>query len=170
MLRITFVPPAIATPNPITLPAPFPNMRRVSTAQLLRVPNAVVVPNHLAADVQGAAAVSDHAVHSHPLAFSGGGAGATVIPGAALLSASSGAQVVGAGGPAGDGVRDNAAPQAHAYGAGAPVAHGANTGATLVVAAVPTLITNRTFFLSVNTVLGDFLELVYEEEGGQAVP
>jgi hypothetical protein len=39
------------------------------------------------------------------------------------------------------------------------------TGATPVVAAVPTLITSRTFSLSVSTALGDLLALVYQEVG-----
>lgn len=89
--------------------------------------------DHAAVDIQGAAAVADHAVHSHPFAVSAGGAGGTLIFGAALISCSAGAQVVNAGGVAGDGVRNNAAAQAHAYGAGVPVAHAAHAGSAVPV-------------------------------------
>jgi len=131
MQKAVFVPGAIATPNPITLPAPFPNMRRVSSAQILR------------------------ATHAHDLVSQGlGGAVANAL-----------------GLPAGLNVLNDAGAAAlHTVpGAGATGVQN-NPAATPIVAAVPTLITNRTFSLSVNTLLGDLLELVYEQEGGQAVP
>ncbi|MDO8749966.1 MAG: hypothetical protein Q7K03_02315 [Dehalococcoidia bacterium] len=131
MQKATFVPGAIATPGAITLPVPFANMRRVSTAQILR------------------------ATHAHDLVSQGlGGAVANAL-----------------GLPAGLNVLNDAGAAAlHTVpGAGATGVQN-NPAATPIVAAVPTLITNRTFSLSVNTLLGDLLELVYEQEGGQAVP
>ncbi len=162
MKILSFVPGAVATPGAITIPAESPDIDAVVSAQIVRLPAGMTIPDHAQAAV--VAALADHAVHSHPLAFSAGGAGATVIPGAALLSASSGAQVVGAGGAAGDGVRNNAAAQAHAVGAAA-VAHGAGVGANPVVAAVPTRLTTRTISLDVNTLVGDLLTLRYREVG-----
>jgi hypothetical protein len=162
MKILSFVPGAIASPAAITIPAEASDIDAVVSAQIVRLPASGAIPDH--AQVAVVAALADHAVHSHPLSFSAGGAGATIITGAALLSASSGAQVVGAGGAAGDGVRNNAAAQAHAAGAAA-VAHGASVGADPVVAAVPTRLTTRTFSLNVNTVLGDLLTLRYREVG-----
>lgn len=141
MQQITFVPGAIATPNPITIPAGVAGIDDVVGAVITRLPSGL----------------ADHVVHSHPLAFSAGAAGATIVTGAALLSASSGAQVVGAGGAAGDGVRDNATAQAHA-------------GASPVVAAVPLKVTERTFSLDVSTLVGDLLTLVYMERGARLRP
>ena len=163
MQKATFVPGAIATPNPITLPAPFANMRRVSTAQILRMPNAVVVPNHPAVDIQGGAPINAHAVHAHDLISQGLGgpvANALGLPaGLNVLNDAGGAALHTVPGAGATGVQNNPAVQAHVFGAGAPVAHGANTGATPIVAAVPTLLTSRTFSLSVSTVLGDIVEL-----------
>ncbi len=162
MKRISFATGVVVSPAAITIPADSPDIGSVVSAQIVRLPAGMTVADHAQAAV--VAALADHAIHSHPFAFSAGGAGATIITGAALLSASSGAQVVGAGGAAGDGVRNNAAAQAHGDGAAA-VVHGANVGASPVVAAVPTLITTRTLSLDVNTALGDLLTLAYREVG-----
>lgn len=167
MQRITFVPGAVASPAAITIPVPVPDIDLVLAAVITRLPTALAVPDHLAAAIQASAPISDHVVHSHPFALSAGGAGGTLIAGAALLSLSAGAQLVDAGGAAGDGVRNNAAAQAHAFGAGVATVHGANVGATPVVAAVATKLTTRTISLSVNTVLGDLLTLDYIETGAR---
>jgi hypothetical protein len=67
-------------------------------------------------------------------------------------------------------VQNNAAAQAHAAGAAA-VAHAAgaapivHAGGNPIVAAVPTRLSARTFSLSVNTLVGDMVELNYREVG-----
>lgn len=163
MNTISWVPGIVATPAAITIPGGSPTIDRVISAAITRIRAGLGVPDHAGAGI--ALGLGDHAVHSHPFAFSAGGAGATIITGAALLSASSGAQVVGAGGAAGDGVRNNAAAQAHA--GGAALAHAALTAADPVVAAVPTRLSATTFSLDVNTTLGDILTLIYEEQGAR---
>lgn len=139
---ITWVPGIAGIGVSIPLPPGVPRIDRVVVAaQIVRIRAGLGIP--------------DHAVHSHPLAFSGGGAGGTIIAGAVLLSLSAGAQVIGAGGPAGDGVRDNGAPQAH----------GALTAANPVVAVVAAKVDQDNISLDTATTLGDLLALTYQPIG-----
>ena len=165
MIEIELVPGIANSPAPITIPVGMPSIDDVVSAQIWRLPRALGLDNHTQAQI--VAALDPHAVHSHPLAFAAGGGGGTLIAGAALLSLSAGAQVVGAGGVAGDGVRNNAAAQAHTAG-GATVPHAG--AAALIEAAVPTKITETTFSLDVNTALGDILTLIYLERGARLRP
>lgn len=55
MQRITFIPGAVATPNPITIPANVPRMAAVLAAQIVRVPSAVRIP----ADTSGTTEVAE---------------------------------------------------------------------------------------------------------------
>lgn len=147
------------------------------------------VADHSQANI--VAAIADHAVHQHDIttvAAAGGGAAMTEPAIAGPL------ETAGAGQTNTNAVDANAAAQAHAAGAAAvahaagvavahaagaaPVAHAAGvavthaahthalTGASQVVAAVPTLVDNNTITLDVATNLGDLLRLTYLEEGG----
>lgn len=200
---VRFRPGVVGGAGTVTLPAVHPGISRIASGIIIRQTGGVAITAHPQADVvaslaaHAAAAVVGalaahpaadvvgallgHAVHSHPLALSAGGAGATIIAGAALLSASSGAQVIGAGGPAGDGVRDNAAAQDHAAGAGtlghgagagtlahavggATVAHTVTTsGATVEVATVLALSTtnDHQFTTTVAILISDEFDLIY---------
>jgi len=156
MVRIEFVPGAIATPNAITIPAGTPDIQAVVLAQICRLPAGLA--DHAPADI--VAAIADHAVHSHDLTV---GAVAMAVPAGA--SAGGNDLVDGAGQliPAADptGVNDIAGVQAHA-GSAVDVVH---AGGNSVVAAVPTIITTRTFSLDVNTLVGDVVALDYLEVG-----
>lgn len=154
MQTIQFVPGAIVSPNPITIPAAAPDIQAVVSAQIVRLP--VSLANHLPAAV--VAAIADHAAHGHNITMvgpAGGGAAVTapVVPG----------PLEQVGGPVVNpaAVDVLAAAQAHA-GSAVPVAH---AGGNPVVAAVPTRITRRTFSLDVNTLVGDVLTLDYIEVG-----
>ena len=162
MKRISFVPGVVVSPAAITIPADMPDIDAVVSAQIVRLPAGLTVPTHPQADV--VAALASHAVHAHDLVFGAAQASAVTSavggpPGA--LGAAAAATVAGGGAT---GVQNLAAAQAHADGA-APVAHGANVGASPVVAAVPTMLTTRTLSLDVNTALGDLLTLAYREVG-----
>ena len=146
----TFVPGAIATPGAITLPADAPDIDAVVSAQVIRVGNALAVPNHAQADI--VAALANHPVHAHDLVFGAAQANAVTV-GAASTPLGSAAPGTLAGGGA-TGIQNIAAAQAHVA-----------TGANPVVAAVPTKITNRTFSLDVNTLLGDLLTINFRELG-----
>jgi len=161
MKTIKFVPGAVAFPNAITIPASAPDIFAVLGAEITRLPVALC---NLAAhpDVDIIAAIDDHPVHSHDL-----GVGIAGMVGGGYGASAGGNDFVDGGGqviPAADptGVVDNALPQDHIATA-IPVVHGA--GADPVVAAVPTIITTRTFSLDVNTLVGDLLTLAYLEVG-----
>ncbi len=166
MKRVLFVPGVVVSPAAITLPADAPDIDAVVSAEIERVAQAVIVPNHAPADV--ATALADHAVHAHDFKSQGlGGAVANNLGLPAGLNAindSGAAAVHTVPGGGATGVQSNAAAQTHS-GSVTPVTHGFNTGATPVVATVPTKITARTFSLSVNTLAGDLLSLVYQEVG-----
>jgi hypothetical protein len=182
MYTVQFTPPATGTPNPITIPNSAPDIFAVVTAQIIRLP--LSLANHATADVAAAladhaqaaivAALADHAVHAHDLISQGTGAppaNALGLP-AALnsLEDAGGVALHTVAGAGATGVQNNAAAQAHAVG-GAPVAHAASAvpvvhaGGNPIVDAVPTGITARTFSLSVNTLVGDMVELNYLEVG-----
>ena len=155
MQIIQFIPGAIATPNPITLPASAPDIQAVVSAEIERLPAALA--DHPQADIVGA--LADHAVHGHDMTLvTPAGAGVAVtapaIPG----------PLEQVGGPVVNpaAVDALAAVQAHAAGAAA-VPHAG--GADPVVAATPTRLTTRTISLNVNTLLGDLLTLAYLEVG-----
>lgn len=182
----TFVPGVIATPNAITLPADAPDIDVVVTAQIVRLPSGMTIPNHAAVahaaaaagpEACAGAAVADHATHAHDLVFGAAQASAvTVAVGAGAPLGAAAAGTVPGGGATG--IQNFAIP-AHVVTqptithanivAGIDqhpaVVHGANVGTDPVVAAVPTRITARTFSLNVNTVLGDLLTLNYQEVG-----
>jgi len=154
MQIIQFVPGAIATPNPITLPTSAPDIQAVVSAEIERLPAALA--DHAQANIVGA--LADHAVHGHDMTL--------VVPagaGTAVTAPVIAGPIEQAGGPVvNPGAVDVlAAAQAHAAGAAA-VAH---AGGNPVVAAVPTRITTRTFSLDVNTLVGDLLTLNYLEIG-----
>ena len=166
MRLITFVPGAVVSPAAITIPTESPDIDAVVSAQIVRLPSGLTIPNHAQADI--VAAIADHAVHAHDFISTGiGGAVANAMGLPAGLDAINDAGAAGAHtvpGAGASGVQNNAAAQAHAAGATA-VAHGANVGANPVVAAAPTKLTTRTISLDVNTVLGDLLILRYREVG-----
>lgn len=187
MKIIKWVPGAIGTPNPITIPAAAPDIFAVLEARITRLPNALgVATDHLPAAIVAAladhaqaaivAALANHAVHAHALISQGTGiapAGGAFGLGAGLNALEDGAAAAPHTAPGGGatGVQNNAAAQAHGngvaavvHGAGAaPLVHGA--AANPVVAAVPTLVTARTISLDVNTLVGDMLTLAYLEVG-----
>jgi hypothetical protein len=162
----TFVPGAIATPGAITLPADAPDIDAVVSAQIIRVGNALAIPDHTPASV--VAAIANHAVHAHDLVSQGlGGAVANALglpAGLNVLNDAGAAALHTVPGAGATGVQNNAAAQAHAATAVA-VAHGAVIPANPVVAAVPTKVTGRTFSLDVNTLLGDLLTISFREMG-----
>jgi len=166
MKRISFVPGAIATPAAITIPADSPDIDAVVSAQIVRLPAGMTIPDH--AQVAIVAALADHGGHAHDLLVLAGGGGAPAEAfgasgaGVADLESVTGQTIAGAN-PATGGITGVGA-MAHAAG-GAAVAHGAGVGASPVVAAVPTRLTTRTISLDVNTVLGDLLTLSYREVG-----
>lgn len=187
MKTIKWVPGAIVTPNPITIPAAAPDIFAVLEARIIRLPNALgVATDHLAAAVAAAladhpqadiaGALANHPVHAHDLISQGTAAppaGGAYGLGAGLNALEDGAvaaahTVPGAGAT---GVQNNAAAQAHGNGA-APVGHAAGAGVLAhgaavnpVVAAVPTRLSTRTISLDVNSQLGDILTLAYLEVG-----
>ena len=69
MQRITFVPGAVATPNPITIPTNVPRMAAVVAAQIVRVPSAVTIP----ADTSGTTEVAEINGAGHLAVGAGGG-------------------------------------------------------------------------------------------------
>ncbi|HUU08556.1 MAG TPA: hypothetical protein VMW61_03470 [Dehalococcoidales bacterium] len=154
MQIVQFVPGAIVTPNPITLPASAPDIQAVVSAEIERLPAALA--DHAQAAI--IAAVADHAAHGHDITTVGpaGGGGAVTAPAVAGPLESVGGPVTNTGA-----VDVLAAAQAHAAGAAA-VAH---AGGNPVVAAVPTRLTTRTFSLNVDTLVGDLLTLNYLEVG-----
>ncbi len=137
MKIVEIIPGAIATPNPVTLPAAAPDIFAILSAQIIRATSGL----------------TDHAVHDHPINVAGGGgAGGTMTFAAAVFQESGAGATVNGGGAAGQGVRNNTAAQAH-------------TAANPIVAATPTMITARTFSLNVNVLVGDIVELAYLEVG-----
>jgi len=164
MQRIAFVPGAVVSPAAITIPVPCPDIDLVVAAIITRLPAGVAVPNHLAADIQASAPPANHA---HNLVTQGvGGAPANAIglnAGLNALEDAAAAALHTVPGAGATGVQN----QVHAYGAGVPTVHGANTGGNPSVAAVPTRLTSRTISLNVNTALGDILTLDYIEVGAR---
>jgi len=175
MRTIQFAATAIASPNPITLPTTAPDIDEVVTAEIERLPSALA--DHTQAEVVDAIAVhaqalivgalADHAVHNHDMTM--------VVPagaGAVVTAPVIAGPIEQVGGPVTHpgAVDNNAAAQAHAAGA-ATVAHlvGANplahVGGNPIVAANPTRLTNRTFSLHVDTLVGDLITLNYLEVG-----
>ena len=149
---VTFVPTAIVSPNPITIPTTAPDIDAVVAAEITRLPSALAdhdpadvlaaIDAHAAAAIAAAiddhpqadvvAALLDHPVHPHDLAV---GAAAVAVPAGASAGGNDivdgAGQVIPGGGVTG--VQDNAAAQAHAPGAAAvphvatavPAAHAA---------------------------------------------
>ena len=154
MQTIQFVPGAIVSPNPITIPDAAPDIYAVVSAQIARLPASLA--DHDPADI--VAAMADHAAHDHDITMVGpAGAGAAVTAPAAP------GPLEQVGGPVTNpgAVDVLAAAQAHA-GSAVAVAH---AGGNPVVAAVPTRLTTRTISLDVNTLVGDVLSLDYIEVG-----
>ncbi len=149
MKRVLFVPGVVVSPAAITLPADAPDIDAVVSAEIERLP-------------------ASQAAHAHDFKSQGlGGAVANNLglpAGLNVINDSGAAALHTVPGGGATGVQSNAAAQAHS-GSVTPVTHGVNTGATPVVATVPTKITARTFSLSVNTLAGDLLSLVYQEVG-----
>ena len=148
-----WVPGAIATPNPHTLPTNAPAIGQIVGAYILRAVG-ITVADHAAAAIVGA--IADHAVHGHDIttvAAAGGGSAMTeaVIPGPL--------ETAGAGQVNPAAVDNLAAVQAHGAGA-APVTHTIGAG-NPVVAAVATKTSTTTLTLNVNTLVGDLLVLRY---------
>jgi len=161
MREIEFVPGVVATPAAITIPASFPDIETIISAQIVRTLGSSTLDDHLAAAIQASVAVADHAAHGHNIttvAPAGAGLAMLDAAGATSLEAAAGGQIDTAA------VDVLAAAQAHAFGAGVATVH-TRTGTDPVVAAVPTRLTTRTFSLDVNTVLGDILSLMYLEVG-----
>ena len=155
---------------------------------------AVAASMALHTDDQVVAAIANHAGHAHPLLVQGVAVaeafGASGV-GTADIESVSGQTIAGAGGTGG--VQNNLAAQAHAAGAtavansgagllahvagaalvhvdGAALAHVAgavvpHVGASPVVAATPTRLSATTISLDVNTLVGDFVTLIYREVG-----
>lgn len=182
-MRAVFVPGAVGGGGTHTLPDEFPNMRIINSAEIWRASGVATTDEHAAAELQAAipvddhtqaeivAAVLDHPVHPHNLTTVGAAGGGTavtepVVPGP--LEAAGGGQVNPAAVDdlaAAQGHADGAAPVAHVYGAGVPAVHAMTLTATILVAATPTLVTNRTFTDTSPTLVGDMYSLDYEEEG-----
>ena len=154
MQTIQFVPGAIVSPNPITIPDVAPDIEAVVSAQITRLP--VGLADHEPADI--IAAIADHAVHGHDMTLVAPAGAGTAVTAPAVAG-----PIEQAGGPVTNpgAVDDLAAVQAHA-GSAVAVAH---TGGNPVVAAVPTRLTTRTISLNVNTLVGDVLSLDYIEVG-----
>jgi hypothetical protein len=154
-----------------TLPTGVPAIDRVVSATITRIRAGLGIPNHAQADI--VAALANHPVHAHDLVSQGLGgpvANALGLPaGLNVLNDAGAAALHTVPGAGATGVQNNAAAQAHAAG-GAPVAHGASTGADPVVAAVPTKVDATRFTLDVATTMGDILTLVYEMVGARVVP
>ncbi len=171
MRTVAWAVPAVVAGDPITIPTTEPNIDAVVAAIITRLPSALTLPNHLAAAIQAGAAVSDHAVHAHALVSQGLGAPVTnplgLPAGLNSLEDAGAAALHTVPGAGATGVQNNAAAQAHAYGAGAPVVHGANVGADPRI--TPTVLqrvnTRQIRFTVTNTVLGDILNLSYFEVG-----
>jgi len=162
MKRVTYVPGAILAGANHTLPAGSPAIRSVVGAQIQRLPASLA--DHPGADIAGA--LADHAVHAHDLITQGTGAppaGGAIGLDATLTALEDAAiaalHTVPGGGATG--VQNNAAAQTHTAGA-APVTH---TGGNPVVAAVATRVNATQFTLDVDTLVGDLLTLIYNEEG-----
>jgi len=158
MKIIRWVPGAIATPNPITIPDAAPDIQAVLSAEITRLPVALCdLTAH--PDVDIIAAIDDHPVHGHDMTLVGPAGGGAVVTAPVVAG-----PIEQVGGPVTHpgAVDVLAAGQAHVATA-IPVAHGA--GADPVVAAVPTRLTTRTISLDVNTLVGDLLTLAYLEVG-----
>lgn len=146
MKRIVFVPGAIVTPNPITIPTGAPDIDSIVAAEITRLPSGMAIPDHAAADVQAStpindhpaadiqasAPINDHPVHAHDFITQGvAGAPANAIGLDAALTALEDAgaaalhTVPGAGAT---GVQNNAAAQVHAFGAGVVTTHAFGAG------------------------------------------
>lgn len=184
MNEIQWVPGAVATPNPITLPAGSPDIDDVVSAEIWRVTIALGLDNHTQAQIVAAlaahpeaaivGALAAHVVHNHQLDLTDAQADdpatrvqSTPLPAPILGYPGGGVTVAGGAG----GVLDNLVAQGHAPGATAvahadganPVPHGGS--ADPVVAAVPLKLSERTFRLNVSTQDWDILTLVYLERG-----
>jgi len=158
MKIIRWVPGAVVSPNPITIPATAPDIQAVVAAEITRVPTGMCnLVAHPQADI--VAAIADHAVHDHNMTLVGPAGGGAVVTAPVIAG-----PIEQVGGPVTHpgAVDALAAAQAHAAGAAA-VAHAG--GADPVVAAVPTRLTTRTISLDVNTLVGDLLTLFYLEVG-----
>jgi len=161
MQIVQFVPGAIVTPNPITLPASAPDIDVVVSAQIVRLPAGLA--DHDPADI--VAAIAAHAVHAHDMQSTGQAGAPTQALGTnagidELQDDGAAAVHTIPGGVAGLGIQDDGAA-VHA-GSAVPVAH---AGGNPVVAAVPTRLTTRTISLNVDTLVGDVLSLDYIEVG-----
>ena len=157
MKIIRWVPGAVVSPNPITIPATAPDIQAVVDAEITRVPTGVCnLVAHPQADI--VAALADHPVHGHDMTL------VAVVGGVVVTAPAVAGPIEQVGGPVTHpgAVDALAAAQAHAAGAAA-VAHAG--GADPVVAATPTRLTTRTISLNVNTLLGDLLTLAYLEVG-----
>jgi len=166
MKIIRWVPGAVVSPNPITIPDAAPDIQAVLSAEITRLP--VALCDLIAhPDVDIIATIDDHDVHAHDLQSTGQAPGAPAetlgMPVGLNALHDSGAAVVHTipGGVAGGSIQ-NASIPAHVATA-VPVTHGA--GADPVVAAVPTRLTTRTISLNVDTLVGDVLSLDYIEVG-----
>ena len=157
MKIIRWVPGAVVSPNPITVPTAAPDIQAVLAAEITRVPTGLCnLVDHPQVDI--VAAIADHPVHGHDIttvAVGGGGFAVTAPVVVGPLEQAAGGVINPAA------VDVLAAAQAHAAGAAA-VAH---AGGNPVVAAVPTRLTTRTFSLNVDTLVGDLLTLNYLEVG-----
>jgi len=155
---------------------------------------AVAASMALHTDDQVVAAIANHVAHAHPLLIQAVASveayGASGV-GTADIESLTGQTIAGAAGTGG--VQNSLAAQAHtagatavdnsgagvlahvaaaalAHGDGADLAHVAgadvpHVGATPVVAATPTKLTAAAISLSVNTLVGDLLTLIYREVG-----
>ena len=164
MRRVQDVPGAIGAGGVHTLPTGSPPMRSVISAEIWHLPIAMGIPaNHVAAAV--VAAIDDHPVHAHDLDIGG-----AVAAGAAIgASVGTNDMVNGAGTviPEGGatGVQSNAAAQAHAATA-VPIVHAGGPGpANPILATTATRVSDTTFTLNQNTILGDELVIFYNEVG-----
>ena len=171
MIEIELVPGIVNFPAPITIPVGLPSIDDVVSAQIWRLPRALGLNVHPAADIAGA--LASHAVHNHPVDL-------TDIQ---VDDAATRVQATAAAGPGGypgggvtapggvGGVNDNILAQAHGA-AGPTVAHGG--AAALIEAAAPLKnvadLAERTFSLNANTALGDILTLIYLERGARLRP
>ncbi|MBA7708018.1 hypothetical protein ES703_116905 [subsurface metagenome] len=177
MRTIQYVPgPIAAAPTVQTLPATAPDIDEVVSAEIERLPSALI--DHTQGEVCDAIldhtqalivdAILDHPVHQHDMTM--------VVPagaGAVVTAPAAPGPIEQVGGPVTHpaAVDLNAAAQAHVVGAN-PVGHlvGANPlahagGNPVVVVTAVIRITARTFTLDVATLVGDLLTLNYQEVG-----
>jgi hypothetical protein len=147
----------------------MPSIDDVVEARIIRIPTALA--DHGGAAI--AAALDPHAVHNHDLDLTAAivdGAGTRVqatSPGGPMGYPGGGVTIPGGAG----GVLDNAAVQAHTFAGGAPVVHaGANPVLLPTCAKIVADPTERTFSISITTLVGDLVTLVYMERGARLRP